>query len=124
MRRFWLNVLRAFALKMRKLPRLFDVGCFPNCRSAFLRFLMTSLQPSLNHCLPGCFGFAEVFGIVLSAIDITISLNIKMDQLYFPLFEFEVLLCTSVRTVASKLCQIYIAVVFPHTVEFKLSGIL
>ena len=28
------NVLRAFALKMRKLPRLYDVGCFPKCRSA------------------------------------------------------------------------------------------
>jgi hypothetical protein len=29
-RRFCFNVLRAFALKMRKLPRLFDVGYFPN----------------------------------------------------------------------------------------------
>jgi len=29
-RRFCFNVLRAFALKMRKLPRLSDVGCFPS----------------------------------------------------------------------------------------------
>jgi hypothetical protein len=39
-RRFCFNVLRPFALKMRKLPRLSDVGCFSNRRSAFLRFLM------------------------------------------------------------------------------------
>ena len=62
-RRFCFNVLRAFALKMRKLPRLSDVGCFPNCRSAFLRLLMASLQSSLNHGLPGCFGFAEVYSV-------------------------------------------------------------
>jgi hypothetical protein len=43
-RRFCFNVLQAFALKMRKLPRLSDVGCFPNCCSAFLRLLMASLQ--------------------------------------------------------------------------------
>ena len=72
-RRFCFNVLRAFALKMRKLPRLSDVGCFPNHRSAFLRFLMASLHSSLNHGFPGCFGFVEVFGIVSSAIDITVS---------------------------------------------------
>jgi hypothetical protein len=37
----------------------------------------------LNHGLPGCFGFFEVFGIVSS-----------------------VFLCTSVRTEASQLCQL------------------
>ena len=31
-RRFFFNVLRAFALRMRKFPRLSDVGCFPNRR--------------------------------------------------------------------------------------------
>ena len=30
-RRFCFNVLRAFALKMQKLPKLSDVGCFLNC---------------------------------------------------------------------------------------------
>jgi hypothetical protein len=44
---------------------------------------MASLQSSLNHGLPGCFGFFEVFGIVSS-----------------------VFLCTSVRTEASQLCQL------------------
>ena len=68
---------------MRKLPRLSDVGCFPNRRSAFLRFLMASLHSSLNHGLPGCFGFVEVFGIVSSAIDITVSLNFKMGSVEF-----------------------------------------
>jgi vancomycin resistance protein YoaR len=34
---------------------------------------MASLQSSLNHGLPGCFGFVEVFGMVSSAIDITVS---------------------------------------------------
>jgi hypothetical protein len=48
-RRFCLNVLRAFALKMRKLPRMSDVGCFSNRSSDFLRFLMASLHSSLNH---------------------------------------------------------------------------
>jgi hypothetical protein len=43
-RRICFNVLRASALKKRKLPRLSDVGCFPNFRSAFLRFLMAFLQ--------------------------------------------------------------------------------
>jgi hypothetical protein len=52
-----------------------DVGCFPNRRSAFLRFLMASLHSSLNHGFPGCFGFVEVFGIVSSAINITVSLK-------------------------------------------------
>jgi hypothetical protein len=37
---------------MRKLPRLSDVGCFSNRRSAFLRFLMASLHSSLNHSFP------------------------------------------------------------------------
>ena len=35
-RRFCFNVLRAFALKMRKLPKLFDVGCFLNCLFAIV----------------------------------------------------------------------------------------
>jgi hypothetical protein len=46
LRRICFNVLR-------KLPRLSDVGCFPNRRSAFLRFLIASLHSSLNHGFPG-----------------------------------------------------------------------
>ena len=79
-RRFCFNVHRTFALKMRKLPRLSDVGCFPNCRSAFLQFLMASLQSSLNHGFPGCIGFVEVGGIVSSAIDIAVSLNCNIGS--------------------------------------------
>jgi hypothetical protein len=37
--------------------KIAEVGCFPNRRSAFLRFLMASLHSSLNHGFPGCFGF-------------------------------------------------------------------
>ena len=81
--RFCFNILRAFALTMREIPRLSDVGCFPNCRSAFLRFLMASLQSSLKHGLLGCFGFVEVFGIVSSAIGITVSLNLKIGSVAF-----------------------------------------
>ena len=87
-RRFCLSVLRAFALRMRKLPRLSDVGCFPNCRSDFLRFLMAFLQSSLNHGFPGCFGFVEVFGMVSSAIDITVSLNLKIGSVAFRIIYF------------------------------------
>ena len=83
---------------MRKLPRLSDIGCFRNCRSAFLRSLMASLQSSLNHGLPGCFGFAEVFSIVSSAIDITVLLNFKIGSV---VFRFDVFPCTSVCTRAS-----------------------
>jgi hypothetical protein len=60
-----------------------DVGCFPNRRSAFLRFLMASLHSSLNHGFPGCFGLVEVFGIVSSANDITVSLNFKVGISHF-----------------------------------------
>jgi hypothetical protein len=45
--------------------------------------LMASLHSSLNHGFPGCFGFVEVFGIVLSAIDITVSLNFKIGSVEF-----------------------------------------
>jgi hypothetical protein len=38
---------------------------------------------SLNHGFPGCFGFVEVFGIVSSAIDITVSLNFKIGSVKF-----------------------------------------
>ena len=82
-RRFCFSVLQAFALTMRKLSTLSDVGCFPNRRSAFLWFLMASLQSSLNHGFPGCFGFVEVFGIVSSAIDITVWLNFKIESVEF-----------------------------------------
>jgi hypothetical protein len=41
---------------------------------------MASLHSSLNHGFPGCFGFVEVFGIVSSAIDITVSLNFKIGS--------------------------------------------
>jgi hypothetical protein len=44
---------------------------------------MASLQSSLNHGLPHCFGFAEVFGIVSSAIDITVLLNFKIGSVAF-----------------------------------------
>ena len=52
-------------------------------RTTFLRFLMASLHSSLNHGLPGCFGFVEVFGIVSSAIDITVSLIFKIGSVAF-----------------------------------------
>jgi hypothetical protein len=42
-----------------------------------------SLHSSLNHGFPGCFGFVEVFGIVSSAIDITVSLNFKIGSVEF-----------------------------------------
>ena len=77
------NVLRAFALKMRKLSKLSDLGCFTNCRSAFFRFLMAPLQSSLNHCLPGCFGYVVVFRMVSSAIDITSVLTLKIGSVGF-----------------------------------------
>jgi hypothetical protein len=48
-RRFCFNVLRAFALKMPKFPRLSDVGCFPNRRSTFLRFLMAQKIKGKNN---------------------------------------------------------------------------
>ena len=117
-RRFCFNVLQAFALKMRKLQRLSDVGFFPNRRSAFLWFLMVSLQSSLHHGLPGCFGFVEVFGMVLSAYCFV--------KLRFWIIDIShwVLLCPSVRTEAGQLCKIYIVEVFSHTVEFKLSWIV
>ena len=44
---------------------------------------MASLQSSLNHDFPGCFGFVEVFGMVSSAIDITVSLNFKIGSVTF-----------------------------------------
>jgi hypothetical protein len=46
-----------------KLGQIFSQNsstCFPNRRSAFLRFLMASLHSSLNHGFHGCFGFVEV----------------------------------------------------------------
>ena len=49
---------------------------------------MASLQSSLNHGLPGCFGFVEVFGIVSSAIDITVSLNFKIGSVGDKVFKF------------------------------------
>jgi hypothetical protein len=68
---------------MQKLPRLSDIGSLPNCgRSAFLRFVMASAQSSLIH-LPGCFGFVEIFEIISSAIDITVSLNFKIESVSF-----------------------------------------
>ena len=50
-RRFCFNALRAFPLKMWKLPSLSDVRCFTNCRSSFLRFLKGSLQSSWLTCV-------------------------------------------------------------------------
>ena len=68
----------------------------------------------INHGLSGCFGFVEVFGLVLSAIDITFPLSFKIGAVAFRIisFPFEVFLCTSVGTEASQLCQIYTAYVF------------
>ena len=82
-RRLCFNVLRAFALKMRTLPRVSDVGSFRNRRSAFLRWLMVYLHSSVNHGFPGCFGFVEVFCIVSSAIDINVSLNFNIGSVEF-----------------------------------------
>ena len=45
--------------------------------------------------------------MVLSTIGITVSLNFKIESVEFVLFAFEVILCTSVRTEASQLCQVY-----------------
>jgi hypothetical protein len=70
---------------------------------------MSTLQSSLNHGLSGCFGFVEVFGLVLSAIAITFPLSFKIGAVAFRIisFPFEVFLCTSAGTEASQLCQIY-----------------
>jgi hypothetical protein len=70
--RFCFNVLRAFSLNVRKFPRLFDKVCFPNCRSAYLRFLMASSRSSLNNGSPGRFWFVEIIGTVLLSIDIVV----------------------------------------------------
>jgi hypothetical protein len=45
--------------------------------------LMASVHLSLTHGFPGCFGFVEVFGIVSSAINITVSLNFKIGSMEF-----------------------------------------
>lgn len=83
MRRFCFIVLRAFTLKMWKLPRLSDLGCFGNCRLVILRFLMQSLESSLNHGFPWCLGLVDVFGKGQSVIDITVSLSFKIGYVTF-----------------------------------------
>ena len=56
-------VLRALARKTKKLFKLSEVGLKSNLLSADLRCFIACLQSSSNR-----FGFAEVFGIVSSAI--------------------------------------------------------
>ena len=124
-RQFCFNVLRDFVLKIQKLPRLSDVRSFPNCRrSAFLRFVMVSAQSSLIHGLPGCFGFVEVFEIVSSAIDITLSLNFKIGSVSFWIisnWSFSPHICSHWGQFA--LSNLY-RVGLSHTVRFKLSRIM
>jgi len=61
-----------------------EIAEFVRCRmlSELLFDLSASLDgifpSSLNYGLPGYFVFVEVFGIVSSAIDITVSLNFKI----------------------------------------------
>ena len=98
---------------MRYLPRLSDVECFPNRRSAFFAI-----------CIPGCFGFVEVFGIVSSAIAISLSLHFKTGFVTFRIisvWSFSQHIC-SYRG-QSALSNLYRVGLSP-TVEFKLSRIM
>ena len=61
-------VLRALARKTKKLFKLSEVGLKSNLLSADLRCFIACLQSSSNHGLFGRFGFAEVVGLVSSAI--------------------------------------------------------
>ena len=101
-----------------------EIANVVRCRSAFLRFLMASLQSSISHCLPECFGFVEVFGIVASAIDITVPLNFKIESVAFRIisvWSFSLHTC-SYRD-QSALSNLYRVSISP-TVEFKLSRII
>jgi hypothetical protein len=89
-RRFCFNVLRAFALKMRKLPRLSDVGCFPNRRSAFLRFLMASLHSSLNWKVHDDLCGSDHFPIIIESLHSTVGerpTRYKFDKADWPRYE-------------------------------------
>jgi hypothetical protein len=73
-------VLLAFALRMRKLPRLSDVGCFPNCRSAFLQFWWRLC----NH------HGSDHFHIILESLNSTVGerpTRYKFDKADWPLYE-------------------------------------
>ena len=75
-RRFCFNVPRAFALKMWKLLGLCDVRCLPKCRSAIFAIRDDIFAIIINPW------FVEVFGIVSSTIDITVSLNFKIFSVH------------------------------------------
>jgi hypothetical protein len=70
-----LIVRRAFARTILIDSRFDCDGFLKNFFNAALRFLIVDFQSSLNHGFCCIFSLSQVFGIVLSAIEISVDVN-------------------------------------------------